>query len=92
MNFLSYIFYQENLALYKPTFQSTDYGRYFKAATDGNMNDFSVEGGHCVETKDSMSHAYVGVDLGGLRSIERIRVYAITGNKEWGLYFSLLSY
>lgn len=56
------------------------------------MNDFSVEGGHCVETKDSMSHAYIGVDLGGLRSIERIRVHAITGNKEWGLYFFLLSY
>ena len=53
-------------------------------AVDGRKSDLSQDGDQCVVSGDNSRQAFVYVDLGGVRSIERVLIYLMTGNQEWG--------
>ena len=51
---------------------------------DGRKSDLSEDGDQCVVSGDNSRQAFVYIDLGGIRSIERVLIYLMTGNQEWG--------
>ena len=53
-------------------------------AVDGRKSDLSEDGDQCVVSADNSGQAFVYVDLGGIRSIERVLIYLMTENQEWG--------
>ena len=68
-----------------PTFQTGNSLRDTSGrAVDGRKSDLSKDGDQCVVSADNSGQAFVYVDLGGIRSIERVLIYLMTGNQEWG--------
>ncbi|XP_061194964.1 multiple epidermal growth factor-like domains protein 10 [Saccostrea echinata] len=78
----------ENIALYKPTWQSLQYnagdGRFNASnAVDGRKTNLSAWSGECVVSGLKQSSATWWVDLTSIQSIHGIRIYYRTDNTVW---------
>ncbi|XP_052693577.1 uncharacterized protein LOC128171843 [Crassostrea angulata] len=76
---------RKNLALNKPTYQSSTYEHSTKSenAVDGLKSDSSTDSGHCSYTALLQPYALWRVDLMQQRYIERITLYPMTSNLNW---------
>jgi hypothetical protein len=85
------LFYVENIALNKPTWQSNQYNQGddrfdVSNAVDGLKSNLSWSGGQCAVSRDKQQTATWKVDLGDILSIRHITIYYRTDNVAFGLY------
>nr|XP_022309509.1 platelet endothelial aggregation receptor 1-like isoform X2 [Crassostrea virginica] len=74
----------ENLAFYKPAWQSDTAVSYTGAerAVDGEYTDLGVYGGQCAVSYGGQTAEW-RVDLGGVKYIHHVLIQYATGNKVW---------
>ncbi|XP_052696293.1 uncharacterized protein LOC128174907 [Crassostrea angulata] len=77
--------YLENLALWKPTFQSSTRSgaSASEKAVDNQKSDRTFRGGQCSATLNNKTQAYWRVDLKNLYWIDHITIYFRTENQTW---------
>lgn len=77
----------ENLALHRNTYVTNRFSDLSNERTvvDGRKSDLSYHGGQCLCTKDQHSYVMWRVDLGYIRSIERVVIYSRNEYIPWGL-------
>ena len=79
----------ENLALHRNTYVTNRFSDLSNERTvvDGRKSDLSYmyHGGQCLCTKNQHSYVMWRVDLGYIRSIERVVIYSRNEYIPWGL-------
>ena len=83
------VYFTENIALHKPTYQQYPYyalgpNADVSNAVDGLKTDLDYGGGQCVLSANSKYTATLWVNLASILSIHEIRIYYRTGNVAWG--------
>ncbi|XP_078330374.1 uncharacterized protein LOC111112521 [Crassostrea virginica] len=74
----------ENLALHRPTWQSSTVGPYTAdLAVDGQYTVLAWYGGQCAVSQDEQTAEW-RLDLGAVRSIHHIVIQYATNNRVWG--------
>ena len=83
------VYFTENIALHKPTYQQYPYsllgpGADASNAVDGLKSNLDYGGGQCAISANNKYTATLWVNLTSILSIHNIRIYYRTGNVEWG--------
>ncbi|XP_062620209.1 uncharacterized protein LOC134281787 isoform X5 [Saccostrea cucullata] len=84
-----FVFCYENIALFKPTWQSNQYNLgndifHSSNAVDGLKTDLGAWGGQCVISADKQRTAIWWLNLTSVVSIHHILIYYRTENEKWG--------
>ena len=91
-SFKTFLFFVDNLAFNKPTYQQYRYKGLFENITgasnavDGLRSNLSVFAGQCVISEERVFNATWWVNLTSIFSIHHITIYYRTGNKKWGMF------
>ena len=95
LSFKTFLFFLDNLAFSKPTYQQYRYKGLpenitgASNAVDGLRSNLSVFAGQCVISEEGLFNATWWVNLTSILSIQHIKIYYRTGNIKWSRFIKI---